>query len=221
MKERLIDELMAMRAAKELRSGDCCNLGIGVPLLCVSYIPEDVMVQSENGVIGYGTPYENDELDLMDLDWIDAGMRYFRSLPGMSFFDQLTSFSMIRSGRLISILGGLQVSEKGDAAIHTLTADNKTLRIGGSMDLAWGAKRLIVAMTHNAKDGSPKVVRNLTMPATARACVDLIITDIAVIKVGEDGLILKEHAPHWTPEEIIAQTDAPLTIAGDLKEMEF
>jgi len=221
MKERLTDELMAMRAAKELSSGDCCNLGIGVPLLCVSYIPEGVMVQSENGVIGYGTPYENDELDLMDLDWIDAGMRYFRPLPGMSFFDQLTSFSMIRSGRLISILGGLQVSEKGDVAIHTLTADNKTLRIGGSMDLAWGAKRLIVAMTHNAKDGSPKVVRNLTMPATARACVDLIITDIAVIKVTENGLVLQEFAPDWTPEEIISQTDASLTLAHDLKEMTF
>jgi len=221
MKDRLTDELTAMRAARELSAGDCCNLGIGVPLLCVSYIPEGVMVQSENGVIGYGTAYESDELDQMDLDLVDAGMRYFRSVPGMSFFDQLTSFSMIRSGRLISILGGLQVSEKGDVAIHSMSEDNKTPRIGGSMDLAWGAKRLIIAMTHNAKDGSPKVVRNLTMPATARSCVDLIVTDLAVIKVAENGLILKEFAPGWTPEEIVAQTEAPLIIAEDITEMTF
>jgi len=128
---------------------------------------------------------------------------------------------MIRSGRLISILGGLQVSEKGDVAIHSVSQDNKAPRIGGSMDLAWGAKRLIIAMTHNAKDGSPKVVRDLTMPTTAKACVDLIITDIAVIKVTADGLLLKEYAPGWTPEEIIAQTEGSLMVAGDLKEMGF
>jgi 3-oxoacid CoA-transferase B subunit len=221
MKERLIDEMMAMRVAKELSPGDCCNLGIGIPLLCVSYIPEGVMVQSENGVLGYGTPYEDDELDQIDLDAIDAGMRYFHTLPGMSYFDQLTSFAMIRSGRLFSVIGGLQVSEKGDVSIHSLSADNKTPRIGGSMDLAWGARRLIVAMTHNAKDGSPKVVRELTMPVTSRACADLIVTDIAVIKVTKNGLVLKEYAPDWTPEEIMAQTDAPLAIAEDLKEMEF
>jgi 3-oxoacid CoA-transferase subunit B len=221
MKDRLTDELTAMRAAKELAPGDYCNLGIGVPLLCVSYIPEGVMVQSENGVIGYGPVYENNELDLIDPDMIDAGMRYFRSLPGMAFFDQLTSFCMIRSGRLISVLGGLQVSEKGDVAIHATSEENKTPRIGGSMDLAWGARRLIIAMTHNAKDGSPKVVRNLTMPVTARACVDLIVTDIAVIKVTESGLLLREFAPGWTPEEIINQTEASLIIASDVKEMEF
>lgn len=221
MKDRLTDELMAMRAAQELVPGDYCNLGIGVPLLCVSYIPQGVMVQSENGVIGYGPAYDNDELDKIDPDLIDAGMRYFRPLPGMAFFDQLTSFSMIRSSRLISILGGLQVSAKGDVAIHSTSADNKTPRIGGSMDLAWGAKRLIIAMTHNAKDGSSKVVRNLTMPITARACVDLIITDIAVIKVTDGGLLLKEFAPDWSPEEIIKQTEALLIINRDIKEMEF
>jgi 3-oxoacid CoA-transferase subunit B len=221
MKERLTDELMAMRAAKELAPGDYCNLGIGVPLLCVSHIPEGVMVQSENGVIGYGPAYDHDELDLIDPDMIDAGMRYFRPLPGMAFFDQLTSFSMIRSGRLISILGGLQVSEKGDVAIHTINDNDKAPRIGGSMDLAWGAKRLIIAMTHNARDGSPKVVHNLTMPVTAKDCVDLIITDIAVIKMADSGLLLKEFAPGWTPEEILEQTEARLSIAGDIKEMEF
>ena len=221
MKERLTEELMAMRAARELVPGDYCNLGIGVPLSCVSYIPEGVMVQSENGVVGYGPAYDNDELDRIDPDLIDAGMRYFRSLPGMAFFDQLTSFSMIRSGRLISILGGLQVSAKGDVAIHSTSGDSRALRIGGSMDLAWGAKRLIIAMTHNAKDGSRKVVDDLTMPMTARACADLIITDIAVIKVTDKGLLLKEFAPGWSTEEIIAQTDASLMIDTDLKEMEF
>ena len=221
MERRLTDEQIAMRAARELAPGDYCNLGVGIPLKSVSYIADGVKVQSENGVTGYGPVYENDELDLIDPDMIEVGMRYFRSMPGMAFFDQLTSFSMIRSGRLTSILGGLQVSEKGDVAIHTTKAENKTPSIGGSMDLAWGASRLIIAMTHNAKDGSPKVVCDLTLPVTARACADLIITDIAVIQVTKSGLVLKEFAPGWTPEEVAEQTGAPLTIAGDVKEMEF
>ncbi|UCH42470.1 MAG: succinyl-CoA--3-ketoacid-CoA transferase [Dehalococcoidales bacterium] len=221
MKDRLTDELVAMRVAKELVPGDYCNLGIGLPLLCASYAPEGVMMQSENGVLGYGPLYTSDEIDLIDQDMVDAGMRYFQYVPGMSFFDMLTSFAMIRSGRLISILGGLQVSEKGDLAVHSMSDDEKTTRIGGSMDLTLGAKQLIVAMTHNAKDGTPKVVRQLTMPVTARECVNLIVTDIAVIEVTSSGLVLKEFAPGWTPKEVMAETEAPLTVAKDLREMEF
>lgn len=221
MKDRLTDELMAMRVAKELVPGDCCNLGIGLPLLCASYAPEGVMMQSENGVLGYGPLYTTDEIDLLDQDMVDAGMRYFQYVPGMSFFDMLTSFAMIRSGRLISILGGLQISDKGDVSIHSMSADEKATRIGGSMDLTWGAKRVIVVMTHSAKDGSPKIVRELTMPVTTRACVNLIVTDIAVIEVTTDGLVLKEFAPGWTPEEVVSETDAPLTIAADIREMEL
>lgn len=225
MKERLTEELVAMRVAKELVPGDYCNLGIGLPLLCAAYAPEGVILQSENGVLGYSPVYDPDSLEqnIEQVDWdvVDAGMRYLKHVPGMAFFDMLTSFSMIRSGRLISILGGLQVSVKGDAAIHSTSSDNRTPRIGGSMDLAWGVKRLIIAMTHTAKDGSPKIVRELTMPVTTRGRVNLVVTDLAVIEVAPRGLVLKEFAPGWTPQEVMAETKAPLTIATDIREMEF
>jgi 3-oxoacid CoA-transferase subunit B len=224
MKEKLTEELVAMRAARELAPGDCCNLGIGVPLLCASYVPEGVTVQSENGVLGYGPLHElDDEDDLMriDVDLIDAGRRFFQSKPGMAFFDMLTSFAMIRSGRLISILGGLQVSAKGDVAIHSMSNDDRFLQVGGSMDLAWGARQLIIAMTHCSKDGSPKIVRELTMPVTTRMCANLIVTDVAVIEVTGSGLVLKECAPGWTPDEIKEQTGAHLEVDADIKEMAF
>jgi 3-oxoacid CoA-transferase subunit B len=178
-------------------------------------------VQSEVGVLGYGPLYDDDEVDQMNPDYIDAGVHFFRYLPGMSFFDLQVSFAMIRSGRLISILGGLQVSEKGDIAVHNRGEEEVGYRIGGSVDLAWGAKRLIIAMLHNTKAGIPKVVRDLTIPATARGCVDLIITDLAVIEVTGKGLVLKEVAPGWTPEEVIAKTDARLIVAADVREMEL
>jgi 3-oxoacid CoA-transferase subunit B len=207
MKEKLTEELVAMRAAKELAPGDYCNLGIGVPLLCASYAPEGVTVQSENGVLGYGPLHDladDDDLERIDVDMIDAGRRFFQHKQGMAFFDMLASFAMIRSGRLISVLGGLQVSEKGDAAIHSMSEDDRFLQIGGSMDLAWGARRLIVAMPHCSKDGNPKIVRELTMPVTTKGCVNLIVTDMAVIEVTASGLVLKEYAPGWTPAEIQA-----------------
>ena len=225
MKEKLTEELVAMRAAKELVPGDYCNLGIGIPLNCAAYAPEGVMVQSENGVLGYGPVYDRESLDenieRVDWDVADAGMRYLEYVPGMSFFDMLTSFTMIRSGRLISILGGLQVSEKGDAAIHSKSKDDIASKVGGSMDLAWGARRLIVTMTHCSKDGNPKIVRELTMPVTTRGCVNLIVTDLAVIEVTDSGLVLKEFAPGWTPAEIQEQTGATLKVAGDVREMKF
>jgi 3-oxoacid CoA-transferase B subunit len=148
-------------------------------------------------------------------------MRYLGYVPGMSFFDMLTSFTMIRSGRMLSILGGLQVSEKGDASIHSMSMVDIASKIGGSMDLAWGARRLIVTMTHCSKDGAPKIVRELTMPITTRKRVNLIVTDLAVIEVTGSGLVLKEVAAGWTPEEIQAQTGATLTIAPDVREIEF
>jgi len=221
MKERLTEELVAMRTARELSPGDYCNLGIGLPQLVASYVADGVMVQSEIGVLGYSTLYDEDELDQIIIDYMDAGAKYFKYVPGMSFFDLATSFAMIRSGRLISILGGLQVSERGDLAVHSKGGIELTQRIGGSMDLAWGAKRQIVAMLHNVKDGSPKLVRELTIPATTRACVDLIVTDLGVIEVTDSGLLLKEIAPGWTPEEVIAETEAPLAVADDIKDIEF
>ena len=221
MRDRLTDELVAMRVVKELAPGDYCNLGIGIPLLCAAYIPEGVIIQSENGVLGYGPVYDATMIEHIDPDVADAGMRYLLPVPGMSFFDTLTSFVMIRTGRLVSVLGGLQVSEKGDLAVHSLGEDAGMPHIGGSMDLAWGAKRVIVAMTHNAKDGKAKVVHELTLPVTCRKCVNLIVTDLAVLEVTAQGLVLLEFAPGWSPEEVLARTDASVTVAPDVHEMEF
>ena len=221
MKERLTEELIAMRVAKELMPDDYCNLGLGIPQLCASYVADGVIVQSEIGVLGYGPLYDDGSLDKINIDYVDAGVKYFQYLPGMSLFDLQTSFAMIRSGRMISVLGGLQVSEGGDLAVHNKGEEEVAHRIGGSMDLAWGAKRLIVAMTHNTNDGHPKVVREMTLPITTKACVNLIVTDLAVIEVTKEGLVLKEVAPGWTPEEVIAETDAEISIAPDVREMEF
>jgi len=221
MKERLTEELLAVRAAREIRPGDCCNLGIGLPQMCVSYVPEGCIVQTENGALGYGPLIGVENFDQMDLDLVDAGSRFFTPALGMVFFDLLTSFAMIRSGRLTSILGGLQVSEKGDLAIHSTGEDDKYPQIGGAMDLAWGAKRLIVTMTHNTRDGAPKVVRELALPVSARACVDLILTDLAAIEVTPEGLLLRECAPGWSREEVQDQTEARLIVPDDVKEMEF
>jgi 3-oxoacid CoA-transferase subunit B len=221
MKDRLTEELLAMRAAQEIKPGDYCNLGIGLPQLCASHVPEGVIVQAENGTLGYGPLAGSDNVDAMDLDYIDAGGSFFTAAPGMAFFDMLTSFVMIRTGRLTSFLGGLQVSERGDLAIHSLNDTDKFLQIGGSMDLAWGAERLIVLMIHNTKDGASKVVKELTMPVSARACVNLIITDLAVIEVTPDGLVLKEYAPGWTPQEVQTLTDAQLILDTGIKEIEF
>jgi len=124
-------------------------------------------------------------------------------------------------GHMVTVLGGLQVSEKGDLAIHSLGDDTRMPHIGGSMDLAWGAERVIVAMTHNAKDGAPKVVRELTLSVTCKRCVDLIVTDLAVVEVAGQGLVLREYAPGWTVEEVVARTGARLKIATDVHEMEL
>ena len=221
MKDRLTEELLAMRAAQEIRPGDYCNLGIGLPQLCASHVPAGAIVQSENGALGYGPLVGPDDVEKMDLDFIDAGGSFFTPAPGMAFFDMSTSFTMIRSGRLMSFLGGLQVSEKGDLAIHSLSDTDEFPQIGGSMDLAWGAKRLVILMTHNTSDGKSKVVKELTLPVSARKCVDLIITDLAVIEVTSGGLALMECTPGWTSEEIQEQTEAPLKVADDVKEMEF
>jgi 3-oxoacid CoA-transferase B subunit len=221
MKDRLTSELIAMRVAKELSPGDYCNLGIGIPLLCASYISEGVIIQSENGVLGYRPVYDATMIEQIDPDVADAGMRYLQQFPGMSFFDTLTSFSMIRAGRLISVLGGLQVSEKGDLAVHSLGEDASMPHIGGSMDLSWGAKRVIVAMTHNSKDGKAKVVRELSLPVTCRKAVNLLVTDLAVFQVTDQGLVLTEYAPGWNPEEVLARTDARVIVAKSAHEIDF
>ncbi len=221
MKERLAEEVVAMRAIKELEPGDCCNLGLGLPLLCALFVPENVHVQAENGVLGYGALVTTDNAEMADPALMDAGSRFFTPAPGMSFFDMLTSFAMIRSGRLITILGGLQVSQNGDLAIHSMGEADEYPQIGGAMDLAWGAKKLIVTMTHNTKDGKPKILKELTLPVSSPKCVDIIVTDLAVIEVTPDGLVLKEVAPGWAAEEVQTLTEAQLIVAEDVKEMEL
>jgi len=221
MKERLGEEVVALRAAKELSPGDCCNLGLGMPQLLAMCVPDGVRFQTENGALGYGALVTEDNWQEADYGRVDAGGRFFIEAPGMSYFDFLTSFAMIRSGRIYTVLGGLQVSEKGDLANHSTGGEDIYLMIGGAMDLAWGAKKVIVIMTHTTKDGKPKIVRELSLPATARNSVDLVITDLAVIEITDKGIVLKETAPGWSAAEIQALTEPKLILAPDLKEMEL
>ena len=221
MKFRLDRETIAMRAAKELKDGDYVNLGLGIPTLCGLFVPEGVLFQSENGALGYGPLLLEDEIDKADFHYYDAQGRFFSIAPGMAFIDIFTSFAMIRSGRMVTIMGGIQVSGRGDLANWSTSVDALGGTIGGSMDLALGAKKVIITMEHTTKEGKPKVVEECTSPLTARECVDMIVTDLAVIEVKPDGLILKELAPDWTVEEVQALTEPVLIVAPDLKEIEL
>lgn len=221
MKQRLDRDTMAMRAAKELKDGDCVNLGFGIPTLCALYVPEGVRFQTEAGLLGYGRLVMADEIDKADWHYIDASGRFCTPGQGMAIFDVVTSFVMIRSGRLTSIMGGFQVSEKGDLANWNTGGDALGGTIGGAMDLAVGARQVIITMEHNTKDGNYRIVNKCTYPLTAKESVDLIVTDLAVIEVTPEGLVLKETAPGWTAEEIQALTEPRLIMAPDLKEIEL
>lgn len=221
MKQRLDRDTIAMRAAKELKNGDYANLGQGIPNLCALYIPEGVIFQTENGALGYGPLVMENEIEKADFHYIDAGGRFWTPVAGMALFDVVTSFAIIRSGRLITILGGLQVSEKGDLANWNTGGNALGGTIGGGMDLAVGAKRVIITMEHATKEGKPKIVKVCTYPLTANDCVDLIITDLAVIEVTREGLLLREIAPGWSVEEVQALTEPKLIIAPDLREIEL
>jgi 3-oxoacid CoA-transferase len=220
-KQRLDRNTIAMRAAKELKDGDYANLGIGIPNMCALFIPEGVIFQSENGALGYGPLVLEDEIEKAEFHLVDAGARFVTPAPGMAIFDVITSFAMIRGGRLVTILGGLQVSGKGDLANWNSGGDALGGTIGGGMDLAVGAKKVIITMEHTTKDGKPKIVRECSYPLTAKECVDLIVTDLAVIEVTPEGLVLKEVAPGWTAEEVQTLTEPELIIAPDLKEIEL
>jgi len=221
MKQRLEREVIGMRAAKELQPGDCVNLGFGLPTICALYVPEGVRFQTEAGLLGYGRLVMADEVEKADWHYIDASGRFCTPGEGMAIFDVVTSFIMIRSGRLISVMGGFQVSEKGDLANWNTGGDALGGTIGGAMDLAVGGKRVIITMDHNTKDGGYRIVKECTYPLTARECVDLIVTDLAVIEVTPEGLMLKEVAPGWTAEEVQELTEPQLIIAPDLKEIEL
>ena len=219
-KERLDREVIAMRVAKELPDGACVNLGIGIPTLVSNYVPEGktVIYHSESGVLNCGPLAEDGE---EDIDLINAGGQFLKMVPGMSFFSSSDAFAMIRGGHIdVTVLGAHQVSEKGDLA-NWMLPDRGVGNIGGAMDLAAGARRVIVAMEHTDRHNGPKIVKECSYPSTERRCVSLIVTDIAVIEVTGGGLMLKEVAPGWTAEEVQELTDAELILSPDLKEIEL
>lgn len=218
-KPRLTRELVAMRVAQELSPGSTVNLGVGMPTLVAAFAPPEanILLQSENGILGYGGFSE----EAYDQDLVNAGGQPITLNPGASFFDSAASFAMIRGGHIdTAVLGGLQVSERGDLANWSVP-ERGGGSIGGAMDLAVGARRLIVAMEHTTKDGRPRILRECTYPLTARRCVDLIVTDLSVVEVGPEGLTLREVAPGWAPGEVVTLTDAPLTVPRGVPEMQL
>ena len=218
-KERLPREIIAMRVAKELPHGGYVNLGIGIPTLVSSFIPEGktVSYHSESGILNCGPLAEEGD---QDIDLINAGGQFLEAVPGMSFFDSAQAFAMIRGGHVdVTVLGSHQVSAKGDLA-NWMLPQRGVGNVGGAMDLAAGAP-VIVAMEHTDRDNNPKIVEECTFPITGKGCVYLIVTDLAVIECNGDGLLLKEVAPGWTPEEVQQLTGARLSISTDVKEFEL
>jgi len=219
-KERLDRQIMALRVAKEFKDGDIVNLGIGIPGLAANFVPagREVIFHSENGVLGYGEvtlPGEG------DLDLVNAGGQTVSRQPGMCFFSHDESFAIVRGGHLdVSVMGAYQVSEKGDLANY-MVPERQVGTIGGAMDLAFGAKRLIIVMNHTTKEGNYRIVKKCAYPLTAPKCVDLIVTDIAVIEVTKKGLVLKEVAPGWTPEDVQKLTEPKLIVAPDCHNIEL
>jgi len=218
---RLTREQIAQRAALELPDGAYVNLGWGIPNLIAGYLPKEITVyfHSENGILGMGRRAKPDE---EDFDLVDAMKIPVTLISGASFFHQADAHLMSRGGHLdVAVLGGFQVSEKGDLANWKIPGTKGPGGIGGAMDIAAGAKTLIVCMEHTTKDGAPKIVRQCTYPLTGLACVDTIVTDLAVIDVKPEGLVLREVAPGWSAEEVQSLTGASLIARQQIPEINF
>lgn len=219
MDKKLMRAIIAKRVAQELSDGDVVNLGIGLPTEVANYVPSgmDVIFQSENGLIGVGpAPTEGEEIK----DLVNAGGMPITTLDGAVFFDSAMSFSIIRGGHVdMTVLGALQVDEKGNLA-NWIIPGKMVPGMGGAMDLVVGAKKVIVSMEHTAK-GKPKILPECTLPLTAASQVNLIITEMAVIEVTPNGLLLTEIGPETTVEDVIANTPAKLILADNIKVMKI
>lgn len=217
MDKNQIREVIARRCAKELKDGFVVNLGIGLPTLIPNYLPEGVKVvlQSENGLLGLGpTPEEGKENKYL----VNAGGGYISVVPGGSIFDSSTSFGIIRGGHVdVTILGAMQVDEQGNLA-NWILPGGKTIGMGGAMDLLVGAKEVILAMEHTAK-GKPKILKQCTLPLTAPHEVDMIVTEMGVMKITPDGIVLSEINPEFTVDQVQQNTEATLIIPSDIKPM--
>jgi len=214
-------EIIARRVAKEFNDGDIVNLGIGMPTLAANYVPENIhiMLEAENGILGVG-PAATEET--ASSDCIDAGSNRVTTVQGACFIDSAASFGLIRGGHVdATVLGALEVDEKGNLA-NWMIPGKKVTGMGGAMDLVCGAKKVIIAMEHVNKNGSPKIVKACTMPLTAKGEVDLIITNLAVIRVVPDvGLVLEEIFPDYTVDELRGLTGADFTVSPDLKPLDI
>ena len=223
MKERLSREAIAFRAASELRDGWYVNLGFGIPTMVSNFITPDktIYFHGENGILGFGSIQTGEEADAAKWVYVNGGGQPVHSGPNMSVFDYVEAFDIIRGGHLdATILGAFQVSETGDLANWRLPGyKGEGGTIGGAMDLAIGAKQVIVTMHHTDSRNNPRIVKQCDMELTGLGCVNLIVTDLAVIEVTVEGLLLREIAPEWSVSEIQAITGPELIIARDLKEI--
>lgn len=220
--EGITRELMALRIANEIPDGSYANLGIGIPTLVSNWVDgRDIVFEAELGMLNTGPLAYGDEVDQ---DLINASCQPITELPGSCYFSEADSFAMIRGGHIdYAVLGAFQVSEKGDFCGWNIPGQRPgpTGNIGGSMDLAVGAGKLILAMEHTMKTGEMKILKECSYPITAKGVVDLIVTDLAVIEVTKEGLVLKEMAPGLTPEDIQSVTEAKLIISPDVKDIDF